>query len=65
MNKTLVLALVFIATSAGVHAKPVQVFILAGQSNMDGQANVKTIDFLVEDKERPEPVWHERLQTWR
>ena len=50
MNKTLVLALVFFATSAGVHAKPVQVFILAGQSNMDGQANVKTIDFLGEDK---------------
>ena len=51
MNKSLVLALVFIATSAGVHAKPVQVFILAGQSNMDGQANVKTIDFLGEDKD--------------
>jgi len=30
MNKTLVLALVFIATSAGVHAKPVAVFILVG-----------------------------------
>ena len=31
--------------------KPVKVFILAGQSNMDGQANVSTIDFLGEDKE--------------
>jgi hypothetical protein len=30
---------------------PVKVFILAGQSNMDGQANVSTIDFLGEDKE--------------
>ena len=30
---------------------PIKVFILAGQSNMDGQANVKTIDFLGEDKE--------------
>lgn len=30
---------------------PLKVFILAGQSNMDGQANVKTIDFLGEDKE--------------
>jgi hypothetical protein len=28
---------------------PVRVFILAGQSNMDGQANVSTIDFLDED----------------
>ena len=26
-------------------------FILAGQSNMDGNANVSTIDFLGEDKE--------------
>ena len=30
---------------------PVKVFILAGQSNMDGQANVRTIDFLGEDKD--------------
>lgn len=30
---------------------PVKVFILAGQSNMDGNANVATIDFLGEDKE--------------
>ena len=28
---------------------PLKVFILAGQSNMDGQANIKTIDFLGED----------------
>ncbi len=31
---------------------PVKVFILAGQSNMDGQADVRTIDFLGED---PDP----------
>jgi len=31
--------------------KPLKVFVLAGQSNMDGQANVSTIDFLGEDKE--------------
>jgi hypothetical protein len=30
---------------------PVKIFILAGQSNMDGQANVSTIDFLGEDKD--------------
>ena len=29
---------------------PLKVFILAGQSNMDGQADVRTIDFLGEDK---------------
>ena len=37
-----------LATAA---AKPLKVFILAGQSNMDGQANVSTIDFLGEDKD--------------
>ena len=31
-------------------AMPLKVFILAGQSNMDGQANFGTIDFLGEDK---------------
>ena len=30
---------------------PVKVFILAGQSNMDGNASISTIDFLGEDKE--------------
>ena len=30
---------------------PLKVFILAGQSNMDGQANIKTIDFLEDDKD--------------
>lgn len=40
-----------LATAAhGAQAKgPVQVYILAGQSNMDGQAHVRTIDFLGED----------------
>ena len=40
------------ATEAGPAGKgPVKVFILAGQSNMDGQAAVRTIDFLGEDKD--------------
>jgi hypothetical protein len=30
---------------------PVKVFIMAGQSNMDGQADIRTIDFLGEDKD--------------
>lgn len=30
---------------------PLKVFILAGQSNMDGQADIRTIDFLGEDKD--------------
>ena len=30
---------------------PLKVFILAGQSNMDGQADIKTVDFLGDDKD--------------
>lgn len=30
---------------------PLKVYILAGQSNMDGQAHIRTIDFLGEDKD--------------
>jgi alpha-galactosidase len=48
-------AALLLAQLAPLHAeaapKPLKVFILAGQSNMDGQANVSTIDFLGEDKE--------------
>ena len=42
-------SLLLAATAA--YAKPVNVFILAGQSNMDGQADIRTIDFLGEDKD--------------
>ncbi len=42
-------SLLLAATAA--YAKPVKVFILAGQSNMDGQADIRTIDFLGEDKD--------------
>jgi Carbohydrate esterase, sialic acid-specific acetylesterase len=30
---------------------PLKVYIMAGQSNMDGQANITTVDFLGEDKD--------------
>jgi hypothetical protein len=41
-----------VSLSAGPSGKgPLKVFILAGQSNMDGNANVSTIDFLGEDME--------------
>jgi len=39
------------ALNAAEGTKPLKVFILAGQSNMDGNANISTIDFLGEDKE--------------
>jgi alpha-galactosidase len=43
--------LVLPATADELAKGPVKVFILAGQSNMDGQAHIRTIDFLGEDKE--------------
>ena len=51
----LALAALLLVQLSPLHAeaapKPLKVFILSGQSNMDGQANVATIDFLGEDKE--------------
>ena len=55
--KTLAIVVAIGCMSAILHAAPgkgrLKVFILAGQSNMDGQANVSTIDFLGED---PDPA---------
>jgi hypothetical protein len=53
-------ALASIATVA--RAKPLKVFILAGQSNMDGQAHIRTIDFLAED---PDPARVALLKTFK
>ncbi len=41
---------------------PVKVFILAGQSNMDGQADIRTLDFLGED---PDPARAALLKTFK
>jgi hypothetical protein len=40
--------LLFAATSQA-HAKPLKVFILAGQSNMEGPASIETFDYLGDD----------------
>jgi hypothetical protein len=45
LGATLILA----ASAASVGAKPLKIFLMAGQSNMEGHANVSTIDFLGED----------------
>jgi Carbohydrate esterase, sialic acid-specific acetylesterase len=34
---------------AGAEAKPIKVFILAGQSNMEGPANISTFDYIGDD----------------
>ena len=49
MKHILALAVFCVATAptlAVAAPKPLKVFILAGQSNMDGQVEVSTIDFL-------------------
>jgi alpha-galactosidase len=43
-----ILTLALLAAS-GAHAKPLKVFILAGQSNMEGPASVTTFDFIGDD----------------
>ncbi len=48
---TLFIATLLSASAVVAEAKPVKVFILAGQSNMDGQADIRTIDYLGEDKD--------------
>ena len=44
---TLLITTLFAAT--GVEAKPLKVFILAGQSNMEGHAEVRTFDYIGKD----------------
>ena len=48
-NQLLILLLASMGSSISAKAPELKVFILAGQSNMDGQAHVRTIDFLGED----------------
>jgi alpha-galactosidase len=44
------LATVLFATAAsGAEQKPLKVFILAGQSNMEGPANISTLDYIGDD----------------
>ena len=43
-----ILFLIF-ATLASASAKPLKVFILAGQSNMEGHAKIETFDYIGDD----------------
>ena len=38
-----------LAFAAELHAKPLKVFILAGQSNMEGHAKIETFDYIGDD----------------
>lgn len=46
LTTRLVRSLTTVAFVAQLHAKPVKVFILAGQSNMEGHAKVETFDYI-------------------
>lgn len=41
--------LVLLACCGQLHAKPLKVFILAGQSNMEGHAKIETFDYIGDD----------------
>src|SRR5690349_18353172 len=50
MKRILVLlAILFLTWSGSAFAKPLKVFILAGQSNMEGHAKVETFDYIGDD----------------
>jgi len=49
MNTFVLLAAVLSVCAIEVHAKPLKVYILAGQSNMEGPANISTIDYIGDD----------------
>lgn len=48
MNRRLLLC-ALLALSASAHAKPLKVYILVGQSNMEGHAKVETFDYIGDD----------------
>ena len=50
MKSTIALTLVLMASSGLLAAeKPLKVFILAGQSNMEGHAKIETFDYIGDD----------------
>src|SRR5262245_29910326 len=47
--KTAILLLTTLLLATGLHAKPLKIFILAGQSNMEGHAKIETFDYIGDD----------------
>src|SRR6476660_7308199 len=45
----ILLSLITLVFAAQLQAKPLKVFILAGQSNMEGQARIETFDYIGDD----------------
>ncbi|MCX6848188.1 MAG: hypothetical protein NTY98_04655, partial [Verrucomicrobia bacterium] len=49
MKSTTALLTLVLICAAPLHAKPLKVFILAGQSNMEGHAKIETFDYIGDD----------------
>ena len=49
MKQTILHSVLLLAAILNSDAKPLKVFLMAGQSNMEGHAEIRTIDFLGED----------------
>lgn len=49
LNRLQVLCILALTVVVSAHARPLKVFILAGQSNMEGQAKVSTFDYIGRD----------------
>jgi alpha-galactosidase len=49
MKRTVALLSILLLAVTGVEAKPLKVFILAGQSNMEGPASIATFDYIGDD----------------
>ena len=49
LQLTLLAVFCLSATTATAQSKPLRVFILAGQSNMEGHAKVETFDYIGDD----------------
>lgn len=49
MKTPILQSILAIALGAAAHAAPLKVYILAGQSNMQGHANISTFDYMAKD----------------
>ena len=49
MNLTATVLIIALLAAASAEAKPMKVVILAGQSNMEGHAAIKTFDYIGDD----------------
>jgi len=47
--KPILLVATLVALAVPAQAKPLKIFILAGQSNMEGHAKIETFDYIGED----------------